>query len=178
MSDYVVKPKKRRKRKLKKWVRDLLKTVCITGIAFVTLSTVVKPVEIKGESMEPTYHNGEIGFMNIVSYKIFGVERDDIAIIHIDDEEGERYIVKRIVATPGDLIQYSDGKLYINHKLVQDVEVKNYDTGEPYLVKEFKLKNGEYYCLGDNYDNSKDSRYYGPFKEEQIVGKNPIVFGG
>lgn len=128
---------------------------------FLFTQYIIHPFIVAGDSMEPTLHNGQYVFANVISPK---VERFNIVCIDMDDKR----IVKRLIGLPGEHLTYKDNQLYIDGKKYE----------EPYLKETYtenidiRLNENEYYCLGDNRKNSKDSRIYGPFKFEQLYGKN------
>lgn len=108
--------------------------------------------------MFPTLHNGDLALCSRFS----SIDRFDVVVVNVDNVK----IIKRVIGLPNETIEYKDNKLYINGEQVQD----NYNNG---YTKDFKysLKDKEYFCLGDNRENSKDSREYGGFTRNQIVGE-------
>ena len=158
---------------------DFLKSLMISMAAVFILSNfVIRPIEVEGDSMYPTLHSGSIGLANIIGRKMDGIRRFDIAIIYI--KESNKYLVKRVVGLPNETVSCHDGVLYINEEPVD----------EPFLSPDYKaqfsdvftaeiepvtLGPDEYYCLGDNRPSSRDSRYYGPFRESQIAAKGALI---
>ena len=115
--------------------------------------------------MEETLDDSDLLFVWLLS----DVDRYDIVIVDKDDLD--YLIIKRIVGVPGDTVQIIDGYLYINGELAEDdiygKEVIN-DAGiaEDPVV----LGDGQYFVLGDNRNNSADSRYIGLIGEDEIMG--------
>ncbi|MBQ1467787.1 MAG: signal peptidase I [Solobacterium sp.] len=153
-------------------VGDFFKTLFWSfAVFFVTATFIVRPVQVQGSSMFPTLQPGSVGFSNTIGYRISGAERFDIVILRLD--EPKEYLVKRLIGLPGETVEYKEGKLYINGTV----------TEEPFLaegivtndIPAFTLKDNEYFCLGDNRPVSKDSRYYGPFKQSQVSGKGILI---
>lgn len=114
---------------------------------------------VAGNSMNPTLHNGELLLATKHTKKL---ERYDIVLIKTDDKS----IIKRIIGLPNETIEYKDDVLYINGQIATD----RYAHGH---TSDFSVTLGddEYYCLGDNRENSSDSRFYGAFKSKAIFGK-------
>ena len=117
---------------------------------------------VDGTSMQPTIKNGEV----VVFLRVGKVERGDIVTIDIDEDN---HLIKRIVAVPGDHVEIKDGQLYINGDVDDSFSSPSHYQVWEGLDKE--LSNDEYFVLGDNRDNSSDSRAYGTLSREQIIGK-------
>ena len=112
--------------------------------------------------MNNTLKDGDIMILNIIGYKTSNIKRFDIVVV----DNGKDYLIKRVIGLPNEEIEYKDNKLYINGKLVKD----KYGNGN---TKDFKVtvNNNSYYVLGDNREDSLDSRYYGSFNKKKILGK-------
>lgn len=121
---------------------------------------------VSGDSMLPNVQGNDFKFVNHMVKKY---ERGDIVVAK--DYENKVFIVKRVIGLPGEKIDVVDNKVYINGE-----ELK-----EPYLDKKYnnsndcignvRLNNDEYYLLGDNRGDSVDSRFLGPFKNKDIIGR-------
>lgn len=125
--------------------------------------------KVDGHSMDPTLHPGQ----RIVYSKTEPVNRFDIVILkeRLQDDDAGKFIVKRVIGMPGDVVTVINGELYINDKKVDE------DYLSQNLIKEFKktswtikVPQGRYFVLGDNRDVSKDSRHVGNFKKSAVVG--------
>ncbi len=114
---------------------------------------------VSGESMMPTYKNNEFLFGTKIDKNY---NRFDVIVVYAKD----KYIIKRIIGLPGEHIEYKDNKLYINGNLVKD----DFNFG---ITDDFDVTIDEnsYFCLGDNRNNSLDSRYYGTFNKKYILAK-------
>ena len=99
--------------------------------------------------------------------------RGEIVIFHHPEHQNETW-VKRVIGLPGDLVEIRNEKLYINNELVQEDYIKVtdrlYDFG-PVVVPE-----GNYFVMGDNRNNSLDSRFWGYLPQEYIEGNPVLVF--
>lgn len=152
--------------------------ICLV-IAKLITSFVFLSVMVDGNSMYSTLKHGDKGITDGLFYKMFGVDRFDIVII---EEKGfEEKLVKRVVGLPGETIRYEKGVLYINGEVVEETFI-NEETKKMTLTPygndtfEIKLKDNEYYVLGDNRGNSADSRYFGPITKNQIKGVGMLLF--
>ena len=123
---------------------------------------------VSGSSMSPTMEHGQLLIINKVQ-DISEYQRGDVIIF---DNNGTK-LIKRLIAFPGETIQIVDNKIYINGEKIDDyvdVEMQSYGI----LEEPVTLKSDEYIFLGDNRNNSYDSREIGPIKTEKIVGR--IIF--
>lgn len=157
------------------FLKDLI--ICMVSV-FIITNFIVRPVQVKGNSMYPTLHDESIGFSDTLGYHIGEIERFDIVIVYI--EEKNEYIVKRVIGLPGETVSYSNGNLYINGEYIEETflqqeYVESFGEGWMSDVSEITLGEDQYYCLGDNRPHSSDSRYYGPFKKDQIKSKGIFI---
>ncbi len=127
--------------------------------------------QVVGVSMTPTLYNGQQIFINRLFYTFSSPKVGDVVIFLPNGNENAHYYVKRVLAAPGDSVQISGGVLYVNGEESQWVTEKILDPG--IAENEFTLESGEYFCLGDNVNNSEDSRSanIGPVKEGDIIGR-------
>ena len=154
--------------KFKKILKEYLPYVVILILVLVIKYNVVAPIRVNGRSMNNTLKDGDIMILNIIGYKTSNLKRFDIVVV----DNGKDYLIKRVIGLPNEEVEYKDNKLYINGKLVKD----KYGNGN---TSDFKVKvnNNSYFVLGDNREDSLDSRYYGSFKKKKILGKtNFTVF--
>ena len=125
---------------------------------------------VVGTSMEPSLFNGEEVLLNRIVYQFSAPKRGDVIAFHPNGNENTHLYVKRIIALPGETIQIKQGAVYINGEMsAMDVE-----TLEPGVAAEaIKLSDEEYFVMGDNRENSEDSRSanIGNVTREMIEGK-------
>ena len=154
--------------KFKKILKEYLPYVVILVLVLIIKYNVVAPIRVNGRSMNNTLKDGDIMILNIIGYKTSNLKRFDIVVV----DNGKDYLIKRVIGLPGEEVEYIDNKLYINGKLVKD----KYGNGNTSNFK-VKVKNNSYFVLGDNREDSLDSRYYGFFNKKKILGKtNFTVF--
>ena len=171
--------KKPQKTSAFKEVLGFLKDLAISmAVILLICNFIVRPVRVYGDSMYPTLLDGAIGFSNVIGFKSKELKRFDIAIIYV--EAKNEYLVKRVIGLPGETLSYRYGQLYINGEVVDEPFLDQAyveQCGQYFMsdVSEITLGDDEYYCLGDNRPASSDSRYYGPFKKEQIRSKGVLV---
>jgi len=161
------------------FVYSFTETVLISLVlAIVLYLFIMTPHEVVGNSMHPTYKNGEFLMANKISYKFSQPQRGDVIIFKYSETQD---FIKRIVGIEGDEVMIKDGKIYINGELLDE---SNYLTdtvvtnGGSYIHEGQTITVGDnqYFVCGDNRTNSSDSREFGPVDESKIKGKAWIVF--
>lgn len=166
--------KNNRKKEIFSWIRTLL----IAGaIVFVCRYFLFTPSTVLGDSMYPTLQNGNM----VMVSKISEINRFDKIIFHAPDAD-EDY-VKRVIGLPGDSIEMKNDVLYVNGKAYDEPYLKqnkktltdgelltvNFTLKE--LTGESKVPKDSFFVLGDNRQNSRDSRYFGFISKSSVVGK-------
>ena len=151
----------------------LLYIVVVFGICFLIITFVGQRSKVSGSSMEPTLSDGDNLIVDKISYRIHDPQRFDIIIFPYQYQENTYYI-KRIIGLPGETVYINDaGEIYINGKLLE--EDYGLDTIQnPGLASEpITLGEDEYFVMGDNRNNSTDSRFasVGEIKRQNIIGK-------
>lgn len=156
---------------MKKFLKENIVYIIILLIVIITKIFVVTPVRVRGASMKNTLKNNDIMILNKLAYKSNDIKRFDIVVIDALDE----YIIKRVIALPGEKVEYKKNVLYINGKKIEEKfdhikseELIDYNTEK---LGSIKVPKGYYFVLGDNRDNSVDSRALGFIKKEKIKGK-------
>jgi len=166
-----------------KVLKEFIQSMIISLVFVIVLTQfVIRPVRVEGLSMYSSLKDKEIGVSNILSNKLSQVKRFDVVVVYL--EEQNKYIVKRVIALPGEEVEYRDEVLYINGKEV-DEPFLNTSFKEQFVNedKEFmrdldavKVPKDHYFLLGDNRPNSIDSRNYGFFPRNSIKSKSVFVF--
>ena len=141
------------------WILIIALALCLRNAHVLAIN------RVDGQSMMPTLTDGQFTFgSSIANY-----DRGDIVIIKLEDG---KLLVKRVIGLPGETIKSKDGKIYINDVLLEEGYIEDnrnqYSSQVDWVVK---LGDNEYFCMGDNRDNSADSRYYGAFSKEQLIEK-------
>ena len=155
-------------KELFQWVLVILGAVIL---AFLIDTFVIVNAQIPSGSMENTIMTGDRVFGNRLTYKFSDPKRFDIIIFKYPDDESQLFI-KRIIGLPGETVEIHDGNIYINgsDSPLEDVDIKEPMEGSfgPYTVPE-----GCYFVMGDNRNNSRDSRYWENtfVSEDEILGK-------
>ncbi len=154
---------------------DIIEVFVISMSIFIVVYLfLMQPHQVKGNSMFPTYHDGEYLMTDKVTYKFREPKRGDIVVFKAPVNEDFDFI-KRVIAVPGDKILIKDGEVYVNGEMLNEVYLPDeYDTrGGRFLREgvEADVPEGTYICIGDNRGHSSDSREWGPVPMENIVGR-------
>lgn len=169
-------PKGKKEVKKKSVGREILSFVGYIAVILVITFLIVRFVgvrtEVIGTSMTPTLQDGDNLIVEKVSYYFTDPQRYDIIVFPYPEDPGKHYI-KRIIGLPGETVQIIDGYVYIDGELLDEhygnAVMENAGlAGEPIV-----LGDDEYFVLGDNRNNSEDSRYpaVGNIKRSQISGR-------
>ena len=132
---------------------------------------VLQTVEVRGQSMYPTLRNADHYFLNRWAFHSHPPQRGDIVVLR-DPSDGV-YVVKRVIAKAGESIFLKNGKVYINGaKLSEPYLPPGTPTFTETARKEELIVCGkdQYFVLGDNRNDSYDSRFYGPVQRQNILG--------
>ncbi len=160
------KPQKSMKQEIFEWVMVF---VVAAALAFVVRTFIFEPVRVDGSSMLNTLTDSDFMIATKFDYLLGDPERFDIVICDYPNTDDGKYRVKRVIGMPGETIELRAGELYVDGEHVE----QNFDMTEnetyfgPLTVPE-----GCYFVMGDNRNNSKDSRsaMVGPLKRSQIKG--------
>jgi len=167
---------KRKKKISAALLHEILSYILIVFIATLLAVVLVYSVGMRtsviGVSMEPNLYNGQEILVNRLSVKLLSPKKGDVLVFLPNGNENSHYYVKRVVALPGETVQIREGYLYVDGVLYKDFE---YDKiADPGIAEEvIRLSGDEYFVLGDNVNNSEDSRSanIGPVKRDDIRGK-------
>lgn len=160
------------KAKAKSWVNFLLYALIGFTLA-ICLRLVVEPSVVIGDSMLPNLKDGEYIINYRLAYLFDKPQYGDVVIVEKNQKFGHTHLIKRVVGLPGDKVEIRENVLYINGQKFE----------EPYILEEmrnntdmeFILKENEIFVMGDNRNNSLDSRVIGPIDyKEDVRGK--VVF--
>ena len=139
----------------------------LTGACSVVKEVAVQPVQVEGIAMEPGLKHGDRIF---ISRNPDRIERGEIVIFYYPFDESKSYI-KRVVGLPNDRVEIREGQVFVNGEEVPEPYVDSKNNQAQRSSNEITVPGNSYYVLGDNRDNSSDSRIWGPLQRKSIYGK-------
>ena len=159
--------------KFKDGVIWTIQIAAVIFIAYVCVSCFGVRTNVVGQAMSETLNNGDQVLINKFIYLVSSPKSGDVIVFLPNGNEKSHYYVRRVIGVPGDKIQIKDGAVYINGELYDEkIEVAAMEESG-IAAEEMKLGDNEYFVLGDNRNNSEDSRYanIGNIKDEYIIGQ-------
>lgn len=161
------------KARLEQYLRFVVEVAKVVIVALAIIIPVryylIQPFYVKGASMEPNFHNYEYLIIDELSYRFHPPQRGDVVVIRNPQREKE-YFIKRVVGLPGETLEVKDHSVYIDNEKLNESAYLN-DTVETWGNQKVKLKDNEYFMLGDNRTQSLDSRVFGPITPKSMVGR-------
>jgi len=142
-------------------------------LTFLVIKYVGQRTEVNGASMEPTLHHGDNLIVDKISYRLRDPERFDIVVFPFEHEQ-ETYFIKRIIGMPGEEVRIDeDGVIYIDGKELNESYGKEVIQDPGLALETIELGDDEYFVLGDNRNNSTDSRssLVGNLHRRELIGR-------
>ena len=156
---------------IKEFFKDIIKYIITAFIVIVIFLYVVSLQQVIGPSMSSTLQDGDIAILNKIGHRFFDIERNEVVSLDYDDT---KYLIKRVIGLPGDKIEYKDNVLYINGESYKETFLDEGVTTDDFSIEDLgydTIPEDMYLVLGDNRNNSMDSREIGLIKKEDIKGK-------
>ncbi len=155
-------------REIFSWLFGILVAIFIAAVVSYFFGMTTRVV---GAAMEPALYNGQQILIDRFGYVLSSPKAGDVIVFLPNGNENAHYYVKRVVAVPGDEVLIENGVLYVNGEESDFVDEKILDAG--IAENPLTVGRGEYFCLGDNINNSEDSRSanVGPVKDTDIIGR-------
>ena len=166
----------KRNSKIKRFFRSFWQWILLVFVAVIVGYAVVtfgfQTVTVVGPSMNPTLSDSQVVMVNKLAYKVSDVKRYDVIAYSRVDGDGY-YDIKRVIGLPGETVRISNGDIYINGERRSDVPFTMTIQISGVAEEDVTLGDEEYFVMGDNVNNSEDSRYtnVGNIAKTEITGK-------
>jgi signal peptidase I len=149
------------------------------ALAIIIRTFIAEPRLIPSESMFPTLHTGDRLVVEKVSYRLHPPQTGDIVVFQSPEElqrrgySKDQAFIKRVIATPGEVVSVANGKVYLNGKPLTE----NYIAEPPNQpFPPVKVPENQFFVMGDNRNDSNDSRYWGFLPQKNIIGRATFRF--
>jgi signal peptidase I len=162
-----------------KFIWDTIKLVVIALLIVVPVRVFIfQPFVVNGQSMEPNYHSADYLIVDEVSYRLHTPQRGDVIVFKYPKNPTYKYI-KRVIGLPGETVEIRNSQIFITangvaQKLIESSYLPNL-TVESWIknnnMEALTLGQDQYFVLGDNRNNSSDSRIWGLLPASNIIGK-------
>jgi signal peptidase I len=165
-------------------VWDITKLVIIALLIVIPIRLFVfQPFIVNGQSMEPNFHSSDYLIVDELSYRFNQPQRGDVIVFKYPKNPTYKYI-KRIIGLPGETVEIRDASIYITSngttlkldesKYLPQTTINSWQRMAD--MPAITLSNDQYFVLGDNRNNSSDSRVWGILPKKNIVGKDFFTF--
>lgn len=157
---------------LKELLSMLIYIGVVLGVTFLIITFVGQRTHVSGESMKNTLDHGDQLIVDKITYRFQDPERFDIIVFPFHYKENTYYI-KRIIGLPGETVQIADGTIYINGQVLEESYGREVMQDPGIAAEPITLGEDEYFVLGDNRNNSQDSRSVsvGVIHREELLGR-------
>lgn len=150
----------------------LIYVAVVVGVTFLIITFVGQRTYVSGSSMENTLSDGDNLIVDKITYRFSDPKRFDIIVFPFRYEE-KTYYIKRIVGLPGETVQIEDGNIYIDGEILQESYGREVMKSAGMAADPITLGEDEYFVLGDNRNDSSDSRdpSVGVIHRDEIIGR-------
>lgn len=152
---------------------ELLKFVVVAAVIVLPVRLfVAQPFIVSGESMSPTFENGEYLIVDELTYRLSPPKRGDVVIFRYPRNPKE-FFIKRIIGLPGETVQVQGGQVMVTETsgttiTLDEPYVKNLGNGPDAT---YPVDPGSYFVMGDNRPESSDSRIWGLMPRQNLIGR-------
>lgn len=159
-----------------RFFRDVLETLVLAILLFIAINAVSARIRVDGSSMVPTLNNGQFVMINRLAYTLGDfttgeVKRGDVVVFHYPRDPEQEYI-KRIIGLPGETVEITSGHVYVNGQQL----IEPYIAADARNEGEWAVPAGHIFVLGDNRNNSQDSRSFGYVTMENVIGRALFIY--
>ena len=168
----------------KKFANELLQTLVLMVALFCGVRIAFQNFRVEGPSMQPTLSSGELLWVNKAAYYrwdgqyvLGGPQRGDIAVLHSPDPADDVDLIKRIIGLPGDRVRVDRGTVFINDQALTEPYI-HFEANYTYPLddQDLAVPADEYFVLGDNRSNSRDSHFGWFVPAANLIGRSQLSY--
>jgi signal peptidase I len=159
--------------RLRRSLLEFIETLLMAALLFAMINLLTARIRVMSISMEPNLHEGNLVIVNKVAYHLVGEpQRGDVIVFENPINAQDDPYIKRVIGLPGDSVRIENGQVFVNGSLLS----------EPYLTVstirggEFRVPEQSLFVMGDNRNNSSDSRQWGMVPYEEIIGRAEVIY--
>ncbi|MCA9388467.1 signal peptidase I [Candidatus Berkelbacteria bacterium] len=155
----------------------LLRGILIVAIILILFNVFVATVfSIDGQSMYPSFENGQFILVDRLTYQFSPPARGDVIVLRFPGDPAHRNFIKRVIGLPGEKVEIRNNVVLIDDQPIEENYLPAFTPTDPNLIVE--LRGDEVFAMGDNRPNSNDSRFIGPIPVKNIIGVSRAVLSG
>ncbi|WP_440895290.1 signal peptidase I [Amphibacillus sp. Q70] len=169
------------------WLSWIKAFIVALFLVWLVRAFIIIPIEVEGPSMSPALIDQDYLIVERLSYQLSNPKRFDIIVFHATEQKD---YIKRVIGLPGETVEYKEDHLYVNNQLVEEPFLADHLNDNQHnspFTNDFNLAEGipgqhqvipegYYLVLGDNRQNSTDSRMIGLIPEEDIIGQARFIY--
>ena len=170
--------KPRPKLKRSTFVRELLETIILIGLFYTLVNLASVRFYIEGPSMQPNFWANQFLIVSRANYLLGEPQRGDIVVFDPPGDDGtpnEPLLIKRLIGLPGETVSLHEGQVYIDGTPLNEPYIKEPCT-RSCNDNSWQLGADEYFFMGDNRNNSRDSRAFGPVTKNRVIGEAVVRY--
>jgi signal peptidase I len=152
---------------------DTFETILLSLVLFLAINAVSERIRVESVSMQPTLFAGDMVIVNKLAYRFNNTpHRGDVIVFKYPPDPDSIPYIKRVIGLPSDQVHIANGKVYINGQVIDEPYLKvTTDRGGDWTVPDRQL-----FVMGDNRNNSRDSRAWGFVPFENIIGRAELIY--
>lgn len=159
---------------LTRFILDIAETLVLAVVLYIVIQTLTQRIKVESTSMVPTLHANDYVVVNRLAYKLGQPHRGDIIVFKNPNPSDPSQIpfIKRVIGLPGDQVHIGGGKVYVNGVMLNEPYLKVITSG----TGDYTVPDAGLFVMGDNRNNSSDSRSWGMVPIGNVIGKAEVIY--
>ncbi|MBK8025429.1 MAG: signal peptidase I [Chloroflexi bacterium] len=159
--------------------REIFETALLIVLVYTLVNLATVRFFIEGPSMQPNFHEGQYLLVSRLHYLFGEPQRGDIVVFDPpgdDAQPDDPLLIKRLIALPGETVAIREGQVFINDVPLAEPYTKELCTTSTCEDRTWEIPEGSFFFMGDNRNNSRDSRVFGPVTKDRIIGEAVVRY--